>query len=222
MNSGNNTNGWLSDDSQENKNDMLPDQEPVSAAIDDSGSLVPTLELWQGLAVRREVKELLQSIEQRYPNTFQGVIFRSPCLWLPILNQFYVVMKHFTDSSVDSLTEDGITTLHEDLKEYENISFDLSWAHKRLDVVRHLKFGNEPLQNERLVLESSLKPLEESVEERRKVYLEAHEKLKETQLEYNGVTDALKKNRLEMEERFGADYEHVLNGQLGFGLLPGY
>lgn len=72
----------------------------------------------------------------------------------------------------------------EDLKEYEKM-FDLSWAHERLDMVSKLKNGNEPLQNELLDMEESLKPLEKNVEECEKVFKEAHENLLEAQLAFN-------------------------------------
>ena len=170
-----------------------------------------------------EAKDLLQSVEHHYPNTFKTVEFRTEGLWLHVLKHFYEVIKGFLETPVDTLTEDQITKLDNQIKECNLFSFDLSWAHHRLDMVKMLKLGKHPLQQELTVLDDSLQQVYEKVIEREKEFLEALEKLKECQFEYNGIALARKNKEHEMTEemknRFGDDYDCVLNANIGFGLL---
>ncbi|KAL7617753.1 hypothetical protein Lser_V15G01651 [Lactuca serriola] len=178
--------------------------------------------LWRGNVVGKEVKELLEAVEHHYPNTFQRVQIRVKPFWSAILEGFHATIKRFMGTSVDALTVDQIASLQEDLKELEEFKFDLSWALKRLDMVNRLKFGNEPLHKELMALEDSLEPLKATVDMRWKQLMEAHDMYKRAVSEYENGIDARNKKTQEMEQMFGADFDRVLKGHLGFGLLPGY
>ncbi|KAL7617754.1 hypothetical protein Lser_V15G01658 [Lactuca serriola] len=178
--------------------------------------------MWRGNVVGPEAKELLQAVEKQYPNTFQGVQIRAKPIWLNILKELHLGIKSFMETSVDELVEEKITGFQEDFEEFEKFGFDLSWARKRLDMVDRLKFGKEPLQNELNALEESLEPLKERVKRHLKQIMEAHDMWKKAQLEYDNVKDARDKKAQEVELKFGAEYDRVLKGHLGFGMLPGY
>ncbi|GJX89092.1 ALP1-like protein isoform X1 [Tanacetum coccineum] len=77
-------------------------------------------------------------------NTFKIVEFHTEGLWLHVLKHFYEVINGFLETSVDTLTEDQITKLDNQIKECNLFSYDLSWAHHRLDMVKMLKFGKLP------------------------------------------------------------------------------
>ncbi|KAI3743639.1 hypothetical protein L1987_61350 [Smallanthus sonchifolius] len=66
-------------------------------------------------------------------------------------------------------------------------------------MVKNFKFGNDPLRLELVVLEESLKLL--------------HEEMEKAQLARNRKAD-------EVAQKFRAEYDGVLNGNLGFGMLP--
>lgn len=204
----NHTNGWVCDSESD-------DESHEPATVEDSVTSEETTELWRGHAVGPEAKKLLQAIEHRYPDTFQGVQIRSKTFWLSILKEFHVVMKGFLETSVDELAKEKITSLREDFNEFERLGFDLSWTHNRLDMVKNLKFGNDPLRQE-------LVDLEESLELVRKELVEVQEKMKKVSLDYDSVTHARNKKVKELAQKFGAEYDCVLKGNLGFGMLPGY
>lgn len=209
MNIANLTNGWVRDSVSDDDS-----HEPV-AVIEDSFTLEETVGVWKGHNVGPEAKKLLQAIEHHYPNTYQSVQIRSNAFWLSILKEFYSVIKAFLETSVDELVKERITSLQEDFNEIEKLGFDLSWAHKRLDMVKNLKFENDPSKQELVVLDESL----ESV---RKELVEVEEKMKKVLLDFDNVTNARNKKVKELSQKFGDEYDRILKGNLGFGILPGY
>lgn len=64
------------------------------------------------------------------------------------------------------------------------------WAQKNLDTVQKIRFGNEPLLQEIMTLEESLKSSKQKFVEMKKQFEEAREKLEKTILEYDSVADA--------------------------------
>ncbi|GKB67781.1 hypothetical protein Tco_0929193, partial [Tanacetum coccineum] len=171
--------------------------------------------LWRGNAVGTEAIELLQAVETHYPNTFHGVHIRATPYWLSFLKGLHVFIKGFLETSVDALLEEQISSYQEGLSDFERLGFDLSWIRKRLDMVEKLKFGNEPLRQELVVLDESLELLKERL-------VEAHERLQKARLDYDNALDARNKKVQEVVHKFGDEYDHVLKGHLGFGMLPGY
>ena len=141
---------------------------------------------------------------------------------MPVLKLFHEVITRFIETYVDTRTEDDITSLTKELHDFDTVNFDLSWAHKRLDMVKTLKFGKDPLQQEKAVLVESLQLVNERLVERQNEYDAAYKKLIETQLEYNEMAHAEKYKEQQMKERFGDDYDVVLCSRLGFGVLPEY
>ncbi|KAJ0512223.1 putative transcription factor C2H2 family [Helianthus annuus] len=214
MDINNHTNGWVCD-SESDDSALSPSVNHTvnhqSATIEDSG----TSETFQGHAVGQPGKEILQAVMDRYPETFQGVKIGSKPYWLSILEELHVFIKGFLEASVDALTEDEITSLKADLNEFESLGFDLSWARKRLDMVKKLKFGNDPLRQELRVLEESLTLLHKEL-------VDANARLEKARLDYDRATYARNKKVDEVARKFGAEYEDVLNGKLGFGMLPGH
>ncbi|KAL7617749.1 hypothetical protein Lser_V15G01656 [Lactuca serriola] len=180
------------------------------------------VDLWRGIAVGREVKELLEAVEHCYPHTFQRVQIRVTRFWLGNLNELHVAIKRFMESSVDVLMEEEITGFHQDFKDLESLGFDLTWAHKRLNMVARLKFGNEPLHKEFMALEQSLGPLKERVDGTRKQLLEFHNMYRKASSEYEDATKARNKKAEEVAQEFGPDFDRILKDRLGFGMLPGY
>lgn len=61
-------------------------------------------------------------------------------LWISILKQFHAVIKSFQKTSMNALAKEQIANLQEDLKEFHSFEFDLSWGHKRIDIVEKLTF----------------------------------------------------------------------------------
>lgn len=108
---------------------------------------------------------------------------------------------------MNALAKERLANLQEELKEFDSFEFDLSWAHKRIDMVEKLKFGNEPLQQELMALKESLEPLKERLGARWKQFVEAQEMLKVAQLEYDNASDALKKKAREVAHKFGDKYD---------------
>ncbi|KAJ0877596.1 putative transcription factor C2H2 family [Helianthus annuus] len=214
MDINNHTNGWVCD-SESDDSALSPSVNHTinhqSATIEDSG----TSETFQGHVVGQPGKEILQAVMDRYPETFQGVKIGSKPYWLSILEELHVFIKGFVEASVDALTEDEITSLKADLNEFESLGFDLSWVRKRLDMVKKLKFGNDPLRRELLVLEESLTLLHKEL-------VDANARLEKARLDYDRATYARNKKVDEVAQKFGAEYEDVLNGKLGFGMLPGH
>nr|KAJ0225078.1 hypothetical protein LSAT_V11C100017530 [Lactuca sativa] len=219
----NNSNGWVNDTESGDDSDQTSSNEWLTDHTHEaSRTLMPDEGLWRGNVVGLEVKKLLEAVEHQYPNTFQGVQIRAKEMWISILKEFHAVIKSFLETSVDAVAEDRLANLREDLKEFERFGFDLSWAHKRIDMVEKLKFGNEPLQQELMALKESLEPLKERLGGRWKQFVEAQEMLKVAQLEYDNASDALKKKAREVAHKFGDEYDQVLKGHLGFGILQGY
>ncbi|KAI3512358.1 hypothetical protein L1887_19673 [Cichorium endivia] len=181
-----------------------------------------TVELWQGNAVGMEAKELFEAVEQCYPNTFQQVQIRVKPFWLSNLKELHAVIKAFMEAPVDALVEDQINGFRQDFKDFERLGFDLSWAHKRLDMVARLKFGNEPLQKELIALEDSLGPLKEEADKRMEELDKAYNMWTKAKLEYDTVMEARNKKAEEMVQEFGPDFDRVLKDRLGFGMLPDY
>ncbi|KAK9068352.1 hypothetical protein SSX86_012463 [Deinandra increscens subsp. villosa] len=206
MNIDNHTNGWVCDSESENSSHDTDDY--LSVTIEDSATSEEPVGLWHGNAVGLAAKEMLQAVEHRYPDTFQGVQIRSKPYWLSILKELHVFVKGFVETPVDALAEDEITRLEDDLNDFERFGFDLSWARKRLDMVKNLKFGNDPLRLELLGVEESLKLSHKEL-------VEANARLEKAQLDYDRATDARNKKVHEMEQKFGAEYDDVLNGNLG-------
>lgn len=204
-NIGNHTNGWISE--TDNDEETTTDQ---------------TVGVWQDYDVGQEAKEFLNAVKLSYPNTFEGAHMRSNEIWLSILKQFHVVVKGFIEKSIDELTEENITTLHEDLKYFEKLGFDLSWAHQRLDMVEMIKFGDDPLRKELMALQESLEPLSESLVQPLKMFIEAYDIYKQVQLAYATTQDALNNKMHEVAQKFGVKYDRILKGPLGFDMLPGY
>ncbi|KAI3737904.1 hypothetical protein L2E82_27919 [Cichorium intybus] len=95
-------------------------------------------------------------------------------------------------------------------------------THGGADMVDMLKFGKEPLHKELMALEESLVPLKLTVEWRWKKIMKAHDQWREAQFEYNNATDVRDKIAQEMVKKFGGEYDRVLKGHLGFGMLPEY
>lgn len=83
--------------------------------------------------------------------------------------------KVFKETHIDALTEDDITSLHEDLNELEQFGFDLSCAHKRLNMMEKLKFRNDhdSLQQELMDIEESLEPLNKRLVETLQQFVKA-------------------------------------------------
>ncbi|KAK1426058.1 hypothetical protein QVD17_14726 [Tagetes erecta] len=208
MNVNNHSNGWVCD--SESESSVFPDQ-----TAEDSGSSEEAAGSWHGNVVGEAAKQMLEAIEYYYPNTFQRLHIRSKPHWLSILKELHVFFEGFLETSVDALTEDQMTNLEVDLNDFERLGFDLSWARKRLDMVKNLKFGNDPLRLELVGLEESLTLLHKEV-------MDATVRLEKAQLEYAKARDARNMKAHEMALRFGAEYEDVLNGNLGFAMLPGY
>ncbi|KAI3737907.1 hypothetical protein L2E82_27922 [Cichorium intybus] len=192
---------------------------PEKKTTDDSDRFIG---LWRGNDVGHEAKQLLEDIEHRYPNTFQRVQIRVKTTWLTILKDLHYTIKSFMETSVDALTEEQITGFNEDFNELEGFGFDISWARKRLNMVDRLKFGKEPLQKEFMALEESLEPLKERVCGRWRQLMEAHDMWKKAQLEYDNAKDARDKKAQEMAKKFGDEFDRILKGHLGFGMLQGY
>ncbi|KAL7617067.1 hypothetical protein Lser_V15G01709 [Lactuca serriola] len=175
-----------------------------------------TVEIWRGNVVGREAKELFEAVEHRYPNTFQRVQIRVTPFWLGNLKELHATIKRFMGLTVDTLAQEQITGLWQDFKDLEALGFDLSWAHKRLNMVARLKFGNEPLQKELMVLEHSLGPLKERVDEIMKQLLKAHDMYMKALSEYEDATKARNKKVEEMTRVFGPDFHRVLQDRLGY------
>ncbi|KAJ0519653.1 lysine-specific demethylase JMJ25 isoform X2 [Helianthus annuus] len=224
------TDGWVCDsESEENSRYIrcvFPSLRPSlnhivvhqsAATIEDPGTTEEeeSVGLWQGNVIGQPGKKILQAVMHHYPETFQGVKIRSKPHWLSILKELHVFIKSFLETSVDALSEDHITSLEEDLSDFESFGFDLSWARKRVNIVKDLKFGNDPLRLELVVLEQSVAFLHKEL-------VEANARLEKARLDYDRATYARNKKVDEMAHKFGAEYEDVLNGNLGFGMLPGY
>ncbi|XP_076956580.1 lysine-specific demethylase JMJ26-like [Bidens hawaiensis] len=215
MNINNHAYGWVSDSESDSISEDIRnvspalspsvnytvDHQPITIEDSETSEEDEHAELWQGNAIGQPGKEILQAVMHHYPNTFQGVKLRSKPYWLTILNELHVFIKSFLETSVDALSEDEITSLETDLDDFENFGFDLSWARERLDMVKSLKFGNDPLRRE---------------------LVEANERLEKARLDYEKAKYARNKKVDEVARKFGAEYEDVLNGNLGFGMLPGY
>ncbi|KAL4560201.1 hypothetical protein LXL04_032350 [Taraxacum kok-saghyz] len=217
----NHTNGWVDDtESSDNESDHRDNQE-ASRTLTADTSADPHEGMWRGNVVGPEVKKLLETVEHQYPTTFEKVQIRAKDMWISILKEFHAVVKGFLEASVEVLDLGRLGSLREDLKELERFGFDMSWAHKRMDMVERLKFGKEPLGKELVALEESLKPLKERLGGRWKEYVEAREMLKAAQLEYDNASEALKKKAREVAHKFGDGYDQVLKGNLGFGMLEG-
>ncbi|PWA82973.1 jmjC domain-containing protein [Artemisia annua] len=164
-------------------------------------------------------KELLQVVEQCYPDTIQRVQIRSKPMWQLILKELHLLIKCFVETSMDELTKYQLTKLQEDFNEFENLGFNLSWAQKKLDLVQKIRFGNEPLLQEIMALEESLKSSKQKFVEMKKQFEEAREKLEKTISNYDSVADARNNKARELAEarKFGDGHD----GQLGFNMLPG-
>ncbi|XP_076911787.1 lysine-specific demethylase JMJ26-like [Bidens hawaiensis] len=164
--------------------------------------------MWRGNAVGQAAKEILMAVEHSYPDTFQGLQILPKPYWLSNLKELHDFIKRFIELSVHALTEDQLASLETDLKFFEDFGFNLSWVRDRLNMVKKLKFGNDPLRQELLILEESLNLL-------RMELIEANAR-------FEKVTKARDKKALEVAHKFGAEYDAVLNGNLGFGLLLEY
>ncbi|KAI3512360.1 hypothetical protein L1887_19675 [Cichorium endivia] len=203
-------------DQVQRKSDLVKIKDPESDPIENSSKRRKTpVGLWRDNDVGMAGKVLLEAIEHHYPNTFQGVQIRASPIWLTILKQFYSVIKSFMGTPVDALMEEQVNRLREDLKEFETFGFDLSWAHKRLDMVDMLKFGKEPLQKELMALEESLVPLKLRVEWRWKKIMEAYDQWREAQFEFNNAKDARDKIAQEMVKKFGGEYDQTTAKERG-------
>ncbi|XP_076895110.1 lysine-specific demethylase JMJ26-like [Bidens hawaiensis] len=168
--------------------------------------------VWKGNGLQQK---RLQAVNHRYPDTFKGLQIRSKPYWLSLLKELHAFIRGFLATSVDALAEDQITSLEVDLNDFEGFGFNLSWARKRLDMVKNLKFGNDPLRPELMALEESFKL-------GYKELVEANERLETAWLNYNTAKDARNKKVNEAVQKFGAEYDDVLSHNLGFGMLPGY
>ncbi|KAJ0693155.1 putative transcription factor C2H2 family [Helianthus annuus] len=203
----NDTNGWKceSDNPQDTSSVFLA----LSPSIDHPHATIEDPEgLWRGIAVGQLEKEVLQAIEDRYPQTFQGLQVHPKPHWLSTLKAFHDFIKSFIQKSVRELEEDELTSLETDIDFFEMIKFDLSWARNRLHMVRNLKFGNDPLRLE--LVEASTRTERALVEFER------------ARLEYDRAIDARNTKLHEMAQKYGSEYDDVLNGELGFGMVPGY
>ncbi|KAI7739912.1 hypothetical protein M8C21_029314 [Ambrosia artemisiifolia] len=164
--------------------------------------------VWRENAVGQLEKEMFQAIEDRYPQTFQRVQIIEKPYWLSTLKNLYDLIKSFMQKSVHDLEEDELTDLEVDINFFETMMFDLSWARNRLHMVRDLKFGNDPLRLE----------LVEATTRVERAWVE----FEKAQLEYRMATDARNKKLHEIAYKYGFEYDDVLNGTLGFGMLPEY
>ncbi|XP_076900082.1 lysine-specific demethylase JMJ26-like [Bidens hawaiensis] len=164
--------------------------------------------MWRGNAVGQAAKEMLMTVEHSYPDTFQGLQILPKPYWLSTLKELHDFIKRFIESSVHALTEDQLASLETDLNFFEDFGFNLSWVRDRLNMVKNLKFGNDPLRREFVILDESLNVL-------RMELIEANAR-------FEKATKARDKKALEVAHKFGAEYDVVLNGNLGFGLLPEY
>lgn len=72
--------------------------------------------LWRENDVGLAAKELLQVVEQCYPDTFQGVQIRSKPMSQSILKELHLLIKGFLETSMHELTEDQITKISMNLK----------------------------------------------------------------------------------------------------------
>ncbi|XP_076956541.1 uncharacterized protein LOC143631781 [Bidens hawaiensis] len=169
--------------------------------------------LWKGIDLEQSEKDMLEAVNERYPKTFQRVKIRSQPHWGSFLGALHVFIKRFLESSVDTLAKDGITSLEEGLDDFENLGFGLSWARERLEMVKNMKFGNDPLRLKLMVDE-------ECVNVTRKEMNEASARLEKARLDYHKAVDNRTKTVNEVAQKFGAKYDDVLNGNLGFGMLP--
>ncbi|MFS7889423.1 hypothetical protein Hanom_Chr00s000004g01606871 [Helianthus anomalus] len=179
----------------------------------DTSSVIPTVldhqpaiiedpeGLWRGNPVGRLEQEMLQAVQDRYPQTFQRLDSIPKQFQPSTLKQLHVFIKCFMQKFVHQLDDDELISLEMDIDFFERIGFDLSWARNRLHMVRDLKFGNDPLRLE---------------------LVEATSRIERAQVEYDKATDARNKTLHEMAYKYGNDYNDVLNGELGFGMLHGY
>ncbi|KAK9067700.1 hypothetical protein SSX86_011811 [Deinandra increscens subsp. villosa] len=190
----NHSNGWLYESEDDGENPTDTDHQDATPDKDERNDVG----LWKGNDVGEVAKEMLQAVENRYPETFQGVQIRPKPYWLSILKELHVFLKSFLETSGGALGEDQVTSLEGDLNEFERFGFNLSWARKKLDMVKNLKFGNHPLKME---------------------LLKAEARLEKARLDYESATNARNKMAHEMAQKLRGEYEDVLNGTLGHGML---
>ncbi|KAI7739906.1 hypothetical protein M8C21_029308 [Ambrosia artemisiifolia] len=191
---------------------LSPSVDYQPASLEDQGT---SEGLWRGNAVGQPAKEILHAVEDDYPDTFQGLQILPSPYWLSTLKGLHDFIKGFLETSVHGLEEDKLTSLETDLNSFESIGFNLSWVRNRLDLAKKLKFGNDVLRLELVVLEESLKCVHEAL-------VEASARFEKARLDYDRVTYARNKKLYEVAQKFGAEYDGVLNCNLGFGMLPGY
>nr|XP_043621990.1 lysine-specific demethylase JMJ25-like [Erigeron canadensis] len=203
-----------------------------SDSVEESGTPMPeekasetpleVVGVWKGHAVGLKAKELLQDVECHYPTTFRGVFFCSEEFIVAILQQFSVFIKRFREISMDTLSLDQMTTLKEELDDFEKAGFDLSWAHQQLNMADMSKFEDDSLQKKVKAIEESLEPLKARLVEKMVILTKSAKMLEKAQFDYDKAVNNQNRKALKMENKFGADYDRVLNGQLGLGLLPRY
>ncbi|KAK9068351.1 hypothetical protein SSX86_012462 [Deinandra increscens subsp. villosa] len=178
-----------------NINSPLNDSICLSKSESDFRGVFPALSSEEAVVGFQQgnAEEILEAVEHCYPDTFQGVQIRSKPYCPSILEGFHVFIRDFLETSVDALTDDQITRLEAELNGFERFGFDLWWARERLDTVKNLKLLHKEL-------------------------VEATARMEKARLDYDRARDS----RNEKAQRFGAEYDEVLNGNLGLGMLPGY
>nr|XP_043629672.1 MATH domain and coiled-coil domain-containing protein At3g44800-like isoform X2 [Erigeron canadensis] len=176
--------------------------------------------MYRGHAVGVAEKRLLEAFELHYPNAYKCGGIGSGAFWLGILKELSTLIKDFLEISVEEVVEqEQMTRLEEQLSGLKNVGFDLSWIEKRVNMVKEVRFGDYPLSQDLLVLQASIEPLKEEMNERRIQSIEAQQLLEKAQIKY----DAAKRSRIklhEMTQKYGD--ELVVAGRLGSGMLPGY
>ncbi|KAI3677354.1 hypothetical protein L1987_86980 [Smallanthus sonchifolius] len=172
------------------------------------GTSEESVGMWQGNNVEQDTNNAFPAPSVEHPEEPVGrTMGRSSFKTLLAVHSERTACIHKTFSGSTCGCIDGEADEAE-MNDFERFGFDLSWASKRLDMVKNLKFGKDPLRLELVVLEESLKLLHEEV-------VEANARLEKAQLARN-------KKAEEVAHKFRAEYDDVLNGNLGFGMLPGY
>nr|XP_043630324.1 lysine-specific demethylase JMJ25-like [Erigeron canadensis] len=182
--------------------------------------------MYRGNDVGVEAKKLLQAMELHYPKMYKWDQISKTPFWPDILKYLCTVIKGIFETSVEELVdEEQIITLEELLSGLKPIGFDVLWIEKRLHMVKELKFGNDPLSPELMVLQESVESLKEKMDERQKQSMKAHELLIKAQIEYEKARieyEKGKKARNKVSEMKQKYRDLVLTGPLYSGMLRGY
>nr|XP_043629370.1 lysine-specific demethylase JMJ25-like [Erigeron canadensis] len=214
------SNEWiiLSSSSSQNESpslhttDHVVDQEPAS-----NKNATETEGTYRGHAVGVAEKELLEAFELHYPNAFKWARIGSGSFWPAILIELYNLIKVISETSVEELVDqEQITRLEDQVSGLKIVGFDLSWIEKRLHMVKEVRFGDYPLNQDLLELQESIASLKEEMNERQRKSIEAQLLFEKAQIKYAAAKKA--RNKLhEMTQKYGDGL--VLAGRLGSGMF---